>query len=225
MVTSTTMGRRLLVGGDFITDDDLLPAIRPSERTGPAVANDYWWGTGVAGPPPPVEIPICWLSPPVPLRPEVRYNDATVSILGGTAAVYQDAASIDEYGSAPFDATLASAVTDDASNLATWVVTYFADPYMRSPEFVIDLLYRTDVQRQRLLGLQRDQRIVLTGVPDEFPEGADSLVISGIRHEVGLTQRRLRLTTRAVVGTTPGVPGPWFYFDSSLPDGTDAVPF
>ncbi|NUT55443.1 MAG: hypothetical protein HOQ03_05610, partial [Thermoleophilia bacterium] len=49
------------------------------------VLNDYWWGTGVSAPLPPVEIPLCWLSNPVRLRLIKPANVAIVSVSGGAS--------------------------------------------------------------------------------------------------------------------------------------------
>jgi hypothetical protein len=170
--------------------------------------------------PPPTEIPLLWLSQPLALRMEPPYNEANVN---SVYAADQD--SIDEYGANPFDATLAGAIGDDAGNLATWTVNRRADPRMRVTQLTVDLLYRTDTERQLLLSVRRNRRVRITGVPPEFPEGADSLIVTGITHEIGETVRRIHFTTQAVVGTTPGVPGPWFRLGTSALGGTDLVPF
>lgn len=217
-------GRGRLVGVDF-PGAALVPQPDLPYGVAAAVTNEYFWGTGVAAPPPPVEIPICWLTSPVPLRLEQAVNDATVSQAGGAESHAEDSASVTDYTVNEFTETLYTRIAADARNLAQHAVTYGAEPRMRSPELVLDLMHRTDVERWRILRVQQGQRILLTDVPAEFPVGADSLVVSGIRHEVGLAVRRVHWTTSPVVGSTPGVPGPWFYTDDSLTDGTDLLPF
>lgn len=170
--------------------------------------------------PAPTEIPLLWLSQPLALRMEPPYNEATVN---SVYAADQD--SIDEFGANPFDATLSSAIGDDAGNLATFTVHQRADPRMRVTRLTVDLLYRTDTERRLLLEIRRNRRVRITGVPPEFPEGADSLIVVGITHEVGTAVRRIHYTTQAVIGTVPGVPGPWFRLGSSALGGTDLVPF
>lgn len=174
---------------------------------------------------PPLQIPICWLSNPVRLRMEQPVNYATVTQEGGTEARSRDTDSIDEYGQFPFTATLQTATNADPANLAHWTVTHKAEPRTRSPELVIDLLYRSDAEQQLIVEVQRGRRIQLTGVPPQFPEGAHSLIISGVTHQRGVSIRRVKWTTSAVVGTVPGVPGPWFRLGSSSLGGSDIVLF
>ncbi len=176
--------------------------------------------------PVPVEIPICWLSQPVRLRLERPFTTAAVARYGrGTAYAYASDADRAASGDQEFGATLDCACSADPSALATWTVTYRAQQLTRSPELVINLMHRSDAERALILSLQRNQRIKLIGVPPEFPVGADTPVISGITDNVGLSTRLVRLTTRAVVGTSPGVAGPWFRAGSSLVGGPHIVPF
>lgn len=170
--------------------------------------------------PAPVEIPICWLTQPVKLRLDTPFTTAQVD----DADVQNDAA-LAQFGDWPFTATLTTATAADSYNLAHWTVTYRAEPRMRSPRLSIDMLSRTDEEKLRLLGIERGQRILLTGVPAEFPEGAASLVVSGIGNEIGIAVRKIHFTTTAVIGVEPGTPGPWFRLGSSVLGGTDIVPF
>lgn len=174
---------------------------------------------------PPLRIPICWLSDPVTLRMDQPTNYATITQDGGTEARSSDTASIAEYGQFPLAVTLQTACNADPANLAHWTKTYKATPRTRSPELIIDLLYRTDAEKQLIVEVQRGRRIQLTGVPPEFPEGASSLIVSGITHELGIKDRRVKWTTSAVVGAVAGVPGPWFRLGSSSLGGTHVVPF
>jgi len=188
------------------------------------VLNDYWWGTGTITPPAPVKIPICWLSQPVRLRLDPPVNAATVSVPGGPTGRYKDDASIASTRSRfAFTATLTTVTPSDATNLAHWVVTYGIGQRTHSPELTIDLLYRTDAEKIRLLRITRGRRIEITGVPDNFPEGAAHQIVTGITHEIGLRVRRMRLTTAAVVGGEPGVAGPWVRLGASRPGGTDSL--
>lgn len=217
-------GRGRLLGVDF--DGDALIA-DPTSPYGQAarVTNEYFWAAGIAAPPPPTEIPLCWFTQPVPLRLERAVNDATVTQSDGAESHAEDADSVDDYTVNSFAATLSTRTAADARNLASHTVRYGAEPRTRSPQLTLDLMHRTDIERWRILRVRQGDRITLTGVPAEFPTGADSLVISGIQHQIGLTVRRVQWTTTAVVGSTPGVPGPWFYTDDSLSDGTDLLPF
>lgn len=172
----------------------------------------------------PTEIPLCWLSSPVLLRLEQPYTTAAVSREGST---YRDrsATNVAEYGDFSFVAELTTPNTADPANLAHWTVTYRSIPRMRAPQLVIDLMYRTDAEKLMLLRIPRWSRITLTGVPSEFPEGASSLVVAGTKHTVSVFSRRLFITTGPVVGTSAGVPGPWFRYGSSAWGGTDIIPF
>jgi hypothetical protein len=173
-----------------------------------------------------VQIPICWLSQPVTLRMDPPWTEAEVSVSsGGMPGRAADPAAVAEYGSNTFTATLTTAIAADATNLATWKVTHQAEPRVRSPQLTVNLMHRTDTERQLLLGIARNRRIQITGVPPEFPEGAASLVVAGISHELSLSARLIRITTRPVIGTTSGVPGPWFRLATSELGGSDLVPF
>jgi len=176
-------------------------------------------------PPPPIDIPICWLSNPVNLRLERPFNYAAVTPQGFPTATKRDADSIAEVGVCPFEAALHTPIAADAANLANWIVTYQATPRTRAPSLLIDLMYRTDQERILLRRIERNMRIRLTGTPAEFPEGANSLVVTGITNELGLAVRQITLTTTYVLGSTPGVPGPWFRTDVSATDGTHVVPY
>lgn len=176
--------------------------------------------------PPPTEIPLLWLSQPLPHRMDPPYNNAEVTqASGGAVGRRRDTASIAEFGDQPFTATLSTATAADAVALASYVINRRGDARVRSPRLTVNLLYRTDAERQLLLNVRRNRRIRITGVPPEFPEGADSLVVTGITHDIGVTTRLIHFATRAVIGTEPGVPGPWFRLGSSALGGTDIVPF
>lgn len=182
-------------------------------------------GLGTGLPPPPVEIPICWLSNAVRLRLERPYTTAAVSRLGHGATYDTNTAALALYKDLRFTATLDTACSADPAVLASWTVTYRATPLTRSPELTLDLMHRTDEDRVRILAVQRNQRIKLTGVPPEFPVGAADLVVSGITDDIGVFVRRVRWTTRPIVGVTPGTPGPWFRVGHSIVGATDITPF
>lgn len=174
--------------------------------------------------PAPVEIPVCWLGDTISLRLEKPLTTARVSRSGSTAISRNDAA-LATFGDNPFTALLSTVTGADPSNLAHWTITYRAAALMRSPGFTINLLIRSDDEKLMLLRIVHGQRIKLTGVPPEFPEGASSLVVTGIGHDIGVTKRTIRFTTSQVIGVAPGVPGPWFRLGSSSTGGTDIVPF
>lgn len=204
----------------------LRPSAVPGNSAAATVLNNYFWGTGVVAPPPPIEIPLLWLSQPLPHRMDPPYNDAEVTQAnGGSVARRRNRTSIDEVGVQPFGATLDTATGTDAVALAAYVIAQRGEARVRSPRLTVDLLYRTPSEQRLLLRIRRGRRILITGVPAGFPEGADSLVVTGVSHEIGVTVRLLHLTTAAVVGSTPGTPGPWFRLGSSVMGGTDTYPF
>jgi len=171
------------------------------------------------GAPAPVEIPLCWLTQPVQLRLEKPHTTASVSQPNfGTASATAGAAS-----DFPFEATLESATGGDAQNLADFTVAYRSLPLMRSPVLIIDLMHRSDAEKVMLLRIERNQRIKITGTPPEYPAGAQHLIVSGITNTVGVFARKLRFTTRPVIGTSPGVSGPWFYPGASEWGGPDIL--
>lgn len=179
-------------------------------------------GAGVASDP--ASIPVTWLSQPLTLRLQQPITHAEVTQTDGSTA-RADATTLATYGVFPFTATLSTAVDADATNLAHWTVTYNATPRMTSPSIVINLLYRSDDEKWTLLNIGRGRRIRITGLPTQWPTGADTLVVRGIRHETTEFTRALSWVTEPVVGTTAGVPGPWFRWDSSGFGGTDIRPF
>lgn len=228
---STATGRLTRASIPGAPDRMMSTVLRPamhivgSDSTAAGAINDYWWGTGIAEPLPPVEIPLCWLSNPVRLRLNKPLNQATVSQAAGAVGYSINRASASAYTINPFSANLESAVAGDAQSLADFVTAYRAEPRVSSPTLVIDLLYRTESERRRILGVTAGRRIQLTGTPDEFPEGAGSLVVAGVHNAIGVSVRQVTWTTSPVIGVEPGTPGPWFYLDSSRPDSTDIVPF
>lgn len=68
----------------------------------------------------------------------------------------------------------------------------------------------------------------LFGIPANegpWPDGTTSLLIEGIQHTGGVDDRVVVWNTSPVIGSTPGIPGPWFRTDSSRLDGADRLPF
>ncbi len=158
----------------------------------------------VAGrPDAPLAVPVCWFSQPLQLRLDRPINHAEVTQVGGNTARADNATSITTYGGVfPFAATLTTAVDADATNLAHWTVTYNGTPRMRSPLLVLNLLYRTDAEKLQILGVARGERIRLTGLPNEWPTSARTLVIAGVTHTTSVAGRIVEWTTAPVIGTT-----------------------
>lgn len=204
----------------------LCPSVVPGSSAAASILNHYFWGTGVVAAPPPVEIPLLWLSQPLPHRMDPPYNDAEVTASSsGVAARRRNRTSISEVGVQSYTASLETATAGDPAALVAYVIARRGEARVRSPRITIDLLYRTPSEQRHLLRIRRGRRILITGVPANFPEGANSLVVTGVSHEIGVTVRLLHLTTAAVVGSTPGRPGPWFRLGSSAIGGDDDYPF
>lgn len=175
-------------------------------------------------PPAPTEIPVCWLTQPLTLRLQRPFTHAEVTTTSGGSA-RADATTVATYKVFPFEATLDTDCDADPSNLAHWAVTYNATPRMTSPLLRMDLLYRTDAERLLVLGVARNKRIKLTGLPTEWPTGADTLIVRGISHTIALDRRVVEWVTSPVVGAAAGIPGPWFRWGSSSWSGSDIRPF
>lgn len=203
------------------------PLYRPRARP----LGRHPWGADTTGPVggraiEPVAIPACWFSQPLTLRLDKPLNHAEVTQFDGNTARADNQTSITTYnGVFPFFATLTTAVDADTTNLAHWTVTFNPDPRMRSPRLVLNLLYRTDAEKLTILGVTRGKRIRITDLPIQWPSGAGTLVMAGATHTASTKGRILEWTTAPVIGSTAGIPGPWFRRGTSSRGGTDTRPF
>lgn len=193
---------------------------------GHTIASDWFWGN-VA--PDPTEIPYSWLRPPVRFRPDPPVNTAEVGRTGGSTARAVDTNHRDAlgYGEYTFRAELDTAVTHDPAALAGFMVAVHANdpPRQRIPALSLMLNNRTVDECQTILTRAIGDRISITGAPATWPEGTTSLVIEGIRHEIGVDARYVAWVTTPVVGDDPGEPGPWFRLDESFLDGPHELLF
>jgi len=194
------------------------------------------FGTAPAAPavgglaPLPVEIPYLWISPGVQWRSDRPYTSAAVSQTGGATAYDSNPASYGEYGDNLFSATLDTALAADPAALASMAMDYYATqpgavPRQRFVTLLLVLNNRTVAEQQRILAIDKGQRIVVTGPPATWPQGLYSQIVEGITHSIGAEARVVALITSPVIGTTPGVPGPWFRLGTSALGGTDVSPF
>jgi hypothetical protein len=225
-VPSSGQGRRALVGGADIFDEDLQPW--PEQPYSPlaAILNDYYWGAGVTGPPTVTEIPYAWLTYPVISQPTTAYTKAVVSQTGGTTGyATASAATVRRYGASTFTATLDTPVGPDVANLATFVTTYQATPRPRRPVLRVMLYNRTDAEILRVMRLTFGSRVRITGAPANWPPGGANFTVEGIHHKAAVDERWVDLTTSALIGTAPTTPGPWFHWGASSWGGTDIRPF
>lgn len=223
----------------------VAPGYGPPRVGGPRPGGkrpDVWV---IGGLPPPVTIiPWTWLSAPIQFRPDqpinsvsvTRVNQAAVTVPAASAGT---SASQATYGLFAAATTLDTISTDDATNLATFLTTYYANPLMRAPKLTLSLVYRTDAERQVILGVTIGSRITLgpgtvqdapghtivLPVPSTLPPGVLSLVVEGIRTESSVTDRITEWTTAPLLGASPGTEGTWFRIDTSVLGGTDVIPF
>jgi hypothetical protein len=215
------LGLAAFAGYD-IGAEDLID--RPDTDTRSAAAlNDYAWG---GGPPAVTQIPYSWLSQPLRFRPDTPINVAAVTQANGTPAVSTNAVSVAAYGeftSSPI--TLSTICDADPANLAAHLTGNYADPRQRCPQVTLNLLERTALEMWLILGRFEGDRIQITGAPADWPVGTTSLLIEGIQHTGGVDDRVVVWNTSPVIGSTPGIPGPWFRTDSSRLDGADRLPF
>lgn len=203
------------------------PGIYPADNAAPILAD---WNVQ-PGPPAPVEIPYAWLAgfQPLRVRPDKPLTTASVGVSGSITATAEDADSVAAFGDNAYTATLNTATEDDAQSLATWVVDYYATdpddvPRARFPALLVRLTGRTQPEMHRVLSVGIGTRIRITGAPATWPEGATEQVVEGIRHELS-EARDVGWTTAPVVGSSPGVAGPWFRYDVSAWNGADVIPF
>lgn len=217
---------RYLRSSSIITPTSLYqrPEMFGAQQTAAAIVSDFFWGRQ---PSTPMIVPLTWLSVPVTMRVELPADVAVVTQAAGASARARSATAIAKYKTVTFTATLATAQSQDAAALANWVVTYQSKSAMRLVSLTLDLLYRTDSQRQQLLDVAIGQPVALSGLPAEWPTSCIRFVVSGKRHKLGLRTDRLTWVTRSLVAsdtTAPGqASGPWFTFDQTLMAGSNTV--
>jgi hypothetical protein len=186
------------------------------------VANNYFWAAGLASAPAVVEIPLCWLTPPVTLRLNQPVNYVSVTSSTGEDIRAINRESVAQYG--VFDASH-QLETDEygaAANLGNWIVAYHGEPRVSSPTLTMMLHpARTDTERHQILAVEIGQRVRIVDVPAAYPEGAADLIVTGIHDALSTFGRIRQWTTEQVVGAVPGESGPWFVWDSSSWDGSD----
>jgi len=236
VAATTASGKGRILGMAEWGDDDLIIDVeRPTPPVSAVVADWFWAG----GPPDVTVIPWTWLQVPLKLRADQPMNVVEITRVNQAAALATNEASRTTNGTFPAKGTLDTIIPDDAYNYAAWLVTYYANPLLRAPVFSMPLQFRTVDEVPRILGRTVGDRftlgpstvrdgsgaVVVLPVPAGLPAGAQSLVISGIAHTSSVTDRVVSWTTAPLLGSAPGVEGPWFRIDSSMLDGTDQRPF
>lgn len=221
-------GRGWLVDTTRVTATDLRP--RPDVYGSPTaeILADYVWG-GLSAPAP-AEIPYAWIAQPVRFRTDSPINSATITRSGSGESTADDLADQVEHLVWSAEATLDTVSDQDPANLAAYLVTYYAQPRMRCPQLRFSLLRRwledhSGSQCRLLLGIKIGDRISITGAPTTWPDGASELIVEGIHHTIDVAERWVEFNTSPVIGTTPGVPGPWFRLGGSVLGGTDLLAY
>lgn len=194
----------------------------------------------VGGLPPPVTvIPWTWLTMPLELRADPPINSATITRTGASAAASNNTTSQGTFGVFSAATSLDTASPDDATNFATWLTTYYANPLLRSPTVTLWLVPRTDAERAIILAREIGDRITLgqgtvqdfagdttiLGIPAGLPASVQSFVIEGIQHTSSVTDRTVQWTCAPLIGTAAGTEGPWFRADTSVIGSSDQIPF
>lgn len=224
----SSSGRGWTVDTTRVAVADLRP--RPDVPDSPTaeILADYVWG-GLA-PPPSVQIPYAWIAQPVRFRSDSPINSATVTREGHGSATANDLADQQEHLVFSAEATLDTVSDQDAVNFATHLVTYYTQPRMRCPQLRFSLLRRwaddrTGSQCRLLLGIKEGDRISITGAPATWPDGANELIVEGLHHTIDVAERWIEFNTSPVIGSSPGVAGPWFRLGASFLSGADLLPY
>lgn len=186
-------------------------------------------------------IPWTWLTTPLELRTYPPINSAQVGRTGGANATSNNTTSQATYGvfAATTSSSLDTASPDDASNFASWLTTYYANPLLRPPVLTLSLVPRVDAERAIILAREIGDRITLgqgtvvdgsgtitiLSVPAGLPTAVQSFVIEGIQHTSSVNDRTVQWTCAPLFGTTAGSEGPWFRLDTSVLGGSDLIPF
>lgn len=204
------------------------PDLLPADNAAPLL-QDWMFPPG---PPAPVDIPYSWLlaaTGPLRSRPDKPLTTAAVTPTGGATARAESAESIAAFGDQTFTATLNTATSTDAIALAQWTVAYYATPpaevpRTRFPSLALRLNHRTMPERQRIMAVTIGTRIRITDAPATWPEGATHQIVEGIAHRRGRGPAGeggvadVVWNTAPVVGSAPGVAGPWFRLDVPIGD-------
>lgn len=169
------------------------------------------------------EIPFSWLSGPLRFRQDKAFDYAAVSKSGGGTAI----AFVNADEQTEFTASLASRNDVDAPNLAHFTVTYYDTARTRLSSVTLVLNDRTEEEIWTILGVGIGDRITITGVPTGYPQGADSLVVEGIRQGAAgdASARVVVWSTSPVIGEEPGTVGPFFRVGVSEIGGEDNLPW
>jgi len=201
-----------------------LPDMAGQYRDAYTVANDLYFGNL---PPPAVQIPYSWISPPARFRPDQPINTVTIGQGAAGSAYATDSASVAEHGAwtPPGNTSLQTGCDADPQNLAEWLVAYYANPRMRMPALTLNLLQRTNSECHRILSCDIGDHIRITGAPVRWPRGTPHLVVEGKQHTISAENRTVTWNTSPVIGVEPGTAGPWARADQSQITGTDAWAF
>jgi hypothetical protein len=172
-----------------------------------------------------VQIPYSWIATPLSRQPTTAVNSPVVTQAGGTTGYSVNTTSITKYGYGAPLIEVQTGCTADPAALAGFLTTYLGTPLPRQPVIRLNLMARSDAERQIILGIGFGQWVQITSAPSYWAPGTANFTIIGIHHVMGVETRIVEWSTSALMGSAPTAPGPWFKLDTSSFDGTDVVPF
>ena len=187
--------------------------------------------------PAPVLIPYSWLSTPdgqpIQWRPDKPITSYEITQTAGGVATGYDAASQAEYGDNTYTATLDTANPQDATNLGTFTLAFYATqagsvPRQRFSVLQFVLNARTLDEQVVIMSVLRGQRISIRGAPATWAQGMTEQVVEGIGDSIAPSRRIRAWLTSPVVASTPisaGQTVPWFHLGASAWGGTDVRPW
>lgn len=172
-------------------------------------------------------IDLSWLSGQWQQRIQQPINVIVVTSGDGTQVTTRNTASVAEYGEYAPSSTvsLGSAVTEDADNYGAWLTTNYADPRVRAPAMTIDLIAKSNAIRHTVLSREISDRIAMSGLPVNAPEGIGAQFIEGVTHRINTRRRTVTFNTSPLVATTPGVMPTWPVVGTATVGASTLIPF
>jgi len=189
-----------------------------------AWASDFYFDSK----PPVALIPYAWLTPPFRARADQPVSVAQVTRTNAGTLTATSTATVAQYGYSYLQTNLDTVADVDVDNLAGYQLAYYTTFRMRCPSLTVNLLdpARTTADLWLVLGVAIGTRLSIPDAPATWPAGANSLIVEGINHQISQNVRTVTWNTSPIIGTTAGVPGPWFRMgSSSWSSPTDLLPY
>ena len=126
---------------------------------------------------------------------ELLFNEVTVGRLNGSEFTKSDLVSQENYGIQALSRTGLPLDNDtSAENLATFLVSQFAEPEYRFESITIDLTELSLADANKVLDLELTNEVRVKFTPNDLPPAIDRYaVVIGINHEVTQTQHKVTL--------------------------------